>query len=75
MADIYVTVLRLQEPAITKHCFGDCGKALLAAYTDPDLGALCPCAQAVCPHIETQSDEPLWTDTDGRSVYLRKIRS
>jgi len=71
---IYALVLGLQEPEITKHCFGDCGKGLLAGLMDPDLGALIPCAQAECPHLEKQMDESLWTTVEGHSVYLRRLK-
>ncbi len=70
---LYAMVLRLQEPEITTHCFGDCGRAILLGLADDDLGPLIPCAQAKCPHLEEQMDEPLWTAEDGRPVYLRRL--
>ena len=70
---LYAMVLRLQEPEITAHCFGDCGRAILMGLADDNLGPLIPCAQAQCPHLEAQMDEPLWTAEDGRPVYLRRL--
>ena len=72
MKKLFALVLGLQEPEITAHCFGDCGKALLAGISDPDLGALIPCAQEECPHLEKQMDEPLGT-SDGYQIYLRRL--
>ncbi len=74
MPPIYALVLSLQEPEITAHCFGDCGKGLMAGLYDPDLGNLIPCAQTECPHLEKQSDESLWTDAQGRPVFLRRLK-
>lgn len=71
---IYALVLRLQEPEITAHCFGDCGRGILSGLMDDDLGPLIPCAHEQCPHLEAQMDEPLWTDPqEGRPVYLRRL--
>lgn len=73
MKPFYAVVLGLQEAEITKHCFGDCGKAILAAMHDEELGPLIPCAQSECPHLSMQTDEPMWHNNDGRPVYLRKL--
>ena len=70
---VYVTVLRLQEPEITAHCFGDCGKAILASLIDEQLGALMPCRETNCPHLDKQMDEALWTDAGGDPVFLRRL--
>lgn len=45
------------------------------ALFDDDLGALVPCAQEECPHLDKQMDEPLWKDGQGRDVYLRRLKS
>ena len=74
MSKIYGVVLRLQEPEITARCYGkECGRGIFAALFDDDLGALVPCAQEECPHLEKQTDEPLWKDGEGRDVYLRRL--
>jgi hypothetical protein len=73
MIPFYATVLATQEAEITKHCFGDCGKAILAAMHDDALGPLIPCAQPECPHLSMQSNEPMWLNTDGRPVFLRRL--
>lgn len=76
MAKIYGVVLRLQEPEITANCYGNgCGRGIFAALFDDDLGALVPCAQEECPHLDKQMDEPLWKDGEGRDVYLRRLRT
>ena len=76
MGKLYGVVLRLQEPEITANCYGNgCGRGIFAALFDDDLGALVPCAQEECPHLEKQMDEPLWKDGEGRDVYLRRLKS
>lgn len=76
MGKLYGVVLRLQEPEITANCYGKgCGRGIFAALFDDDLGALVPCAQEECPHLDKQMDEPLWKDGQGRDVYLRRLKS
>ena len=76
MGKLYGVVLRLQDPEITANCYGNgCGRGIFAALFDDDLGALVPCAQEECPHLEKQMDEPLWKDGEGRDVYLRRLKS
>ena len=75
MTDKYfAVVLRLQEPLITEHCFGDCGKALIAGLMDDMLGALIPCATEQCPHLDKQMDKPLGTAFHDAPVFLRKLK-
>lgn len=73
MENMYVVVLSLQEPEITAHCFGDCGRGILMVTHDPDIGALVPCRQEECPHLDKQTTEPIWKDGVGRDVYLRRL--
>lgn len=73
MENMYVMALSLQEPEITAHCFGDCGRGILAPMFDRDLGALVPCSQEECPHLDKQTTEPIWKDSGGRDVYLRRL--
>lgn len=74
MGKLFGVVLRLQEPEITANCYGSgCGRGIFALLFDDDLGALVPCAQEECPHLDKQTDEPLWKDGEGRDVYLRRL--
>lgn len=73
---IFGVVLRLQEPEITANCYGrGCGRGIFAALFDDDLGALVPCAQEECPHLDKQTDEALWKDAEGRDVFLRRLKA
>lgn len=56
-----------QQEQIDKWCFGECGKIILGALTDPELGCLYPCSEEICIHEkknmeygETESGNPLW---------------
>jgi hypothetical protein len=73
MENMYVVVVSRQEPEITSHCFGDCGRGILMVMSDPDLGAIEPCRQEECPHLDKQTAVPLWNDINGRDVYLRRL--
>lgn len=67
-----------QEPGITAHCFGDCGKISMAgAIACEQTGGLMVCCEHECPFLEKQMDEPWGTTMSfGRphEVYLRTVK-
>jgi hypothetical protein len=74
MGKMFAVVINLQEPEITARCYGmECGRGIFSTLFDDSLGALVLCAHEACPHLDKQTDEPLWKDGEGRDVYLRRM--
>ena len=65
-----------QKTLVEKHCFGDCGKAILGAVIDKQYGEIAVCHQlpADCPYIDKQMLEPIGTVSSGEKIILRKLR-
>lgn len=68
-----------QQAAVTKFCFGSCGKILVGCMRIPmDDGELVAfaCRESDCPALDRQFDEPigLFPGTD-EPVFLRKLRA
>ena len=63
-----------QEPLITKHCFGDCGKISMGGAIITDFGALMICCQKECPYEKGTTDDPIGvSEMTGEPVYLRAL--
>lgn len=76
MEKMFAMVLMIQEDLITKHCFGDCGKAIIGGLVDDELGPLVPCRQEVCPHEDaTMELGELENDGAAYAVTLRKLKA
>jgi hypothetical protein len=77
MANLYGLVLGIpeQKEIISKHCFGTCGKIILGAVLDEQMGelAVCRTAKKKCPQLDKQMDEPIGEVKD-EPLYLRKLK-
>lgn len=71
---IFGVLVELQDDLIKAHCFGDCGRAMVGALVDDQLGEILPCSVKECPHLDRQMDEAIGTTSDGLEIYLRKIK-
>lgn len=64
--------VKSQRPLIEAHCFGDCGKAIIGAIVDNQIGEIVPCRSETCPHL---ADELLFPGTvQGEEITLRKLK-
>ena len=61
-----------QRVLIEAHCFGDCGKSILAPVVDPKIGVICPCREVPCPHLESEMAFP--GTVKGEPVTFRKLK-
>jgi len=68
---IYAISHRVQCILVEKHCFGDCGKILVGAIVDPQLGQLYVCREDICPHQERELD---FCEFEGERLILRKLK-
>lgn len=64
--------IKSQDELSQKHCFGDCGKIILAGLDLHDFGSSFICRMDVCPH-EDKTAGPIG-DLDGEEVMLRKLK-
>ena len=62
-----------QRELIDKHCYGDCGKAIIGAMYDPEIGELVPCRHEKCPHLDAEMPEPFGT-INGEDLIMRKLK-
>ncbi len=77
MKNIYGLVIGIpeQKEIISKHCFGTCGKIILGAIMDKELGelAVCRTPKEECPQLDNQMEEPIG-EVRGEPIYLRKLK-
>lgn len=65
----------LQEAAVMKHCFGDCGRISMFGAIMTPAGAMMMCCHDGCPHLGEQTDEPIGTSQmTGEPSYLRALK-
>jgi len=64
--------IKSQDELSKKHCFGDCGKIVLAGLDLGGFGSSFICRVDVCPH-EDKTAGPIG-DLGGEAVMLRKLR-
>ena len=71
MSKLYLISFDMQEKAISQHCYGDCGKAVVGAIEIYNM-AFIPCREDDCPYLVAQMDEPVYSNDD--DYYIRKIQ-
>jgi len=72
-AKLYAVLFEYQQEQIKAWCWGSCGAGHIGAV---DLGSATAitCAEADCPHLEKQLDEPMGELGD-TPVFLRKLEA
>ena len=62
-----------QRALADKHCFGDCGKAIVGSIHDPEIGEILPCRTDDCPYLD--SNMPVsFGEVNGEPLFLRKLK-
>lgn len=62
-----------QEPLITQHCFGDCGRISLGAIIDHETGlSFLPCKHDDCQYEERRSEA--FGEVQGCEFIMRKLK-
>lgn len=62
-----------QRAFAEKHCFGDCGHAIIGSIHNPEIGEILPCRQEVCPYLDSQM-EVSCGEVNGEPLFLRKLK-
>ncbi len=62
-----------QKKQIENHCFGDCGKIIIGAGYDNQLGEIAICKENDCKYLEKQMDEAIGK-INNEPLYLRKLK-
>ncbi|NCP03493.1 MAG: hypothetical protein AUK24_05560 [Syntrophaceae bacterium CG2_30_49_12] len=63
-----------QMELIKKYCFGSCGKILLRAVIDDQIGEIAICREKNCSCLDRQMADPIGMVSDGEEIYLRKLK-
>lgn len=63
-----------QHALITEHCYGDCGKVIVGAITDHEIGPLVVCRIPAdqCPRFDKEMD--MEATVQGEPLFLRKLK-
>ncbi len=68
-----IVVIESQKKQIEKHCFGDCGKILVGAGYDSQIGEVALCKEIDCKYLDKQMDEAIG-EINNEPLYLRKLK-
>lgn len=76
MAKLYGLLVQApkQEPLVTAHCFGDCGKISMGGGIATEAGMMMMCCHDDCPHVGIEMDESIGNSAmTGEPIYLRAL--